>query len=730
MFVPLLLSLLAALPQDGGSLRHDLEQARALVVAGDGAAAHARVMKLLEDHEGSEELLRHLPSVQEVLLESLFLEELAVRAAAQAAEVGEIPELPFRAEVVSYKEKGGKFQLRWEGEEQLLDLPFDDGLLTLPLDLDGKFRVGVELTSYPDQGVVQVLFENADGVRYEVGCGIDAGGLNYQVARAFKVTGERNEILNRSEKKLPKPGKRMMLNVKSLGSKIQVLDGMKRFIDFKTERGQPIGRISFRGIDPGTLIAVEYDGPVDASSMASLIAAKRDRERIAFRQGVDLTAEMPEWAHPYLQAKVFDLDGVTPPGVEGVESSAEAWEWAEDLIRKSRTEYFPIQVLSLLQDSPHEDLPTVQVEYASLRVAYEGGYWEDAMGHARNVLRFDPDHGPTKRLQLEVTARHGDGGRTWELAMEHFQADPEDPTPVVHAVLLLMQLDMLDDLRNHLKEDRILPEVLKKRCEDILSHRENPRGTGMRTYSLNRIEITSDLPRDEGEALGDWIADEVRKATNLLPDGTLSKSDKLRVILFADRWDYEEFTSEVLGMAHPSAAGFFSPAYDAVIAFRHPVEQVLHDSLRREVMIHVGKRIHPEYPVWACVGLSELVADGSMDPGIEVKKISLRSSDLFRVAMKEEVIGFGHMLHMSAPGYYALESERSMEAQAWLTSMMLAMMGEWVEVDMMDSLIEGPRSGKTWAETVDDIFTQTDSANYYDKLYLMVIDRIRHYLVR
>ena len=65
------------------------------------------------------------PAIQDVLIDSLYLISQAENK--KAAGVEGVPDIPFHAQVESYKEKTGQFKLRWEGETQLGDFSMVDG---------------------------------------------------------------------------------------------------------------------------------------------------------------------------------------------------------------------------------------------------------------------------------------------------------------------------------------------------------------------------------------------------------------------------------------------------------------------------------------------------------------------------------------------------------------------------------------------------------------------------
>lgn len=710
-------------------MRSDIAEVRIFLAADDGATAHEKIQDLLKTHEGSAELIRHLPSVQDSLLESLYLMELAERAAAREAEGNETPEIPFSATVVKYNEKTGQFKLRWEGEAQLRDFNYADGLFIFPLDLSGKFRVGFEVSAYPNRGQIEIDIVNSAGRTFEVDCGLDGEGLNRSVARVDRVENGGNELLQRMEKKLPKPDKQTMISLKSLGASLQILNGRSKMLSFKLPKGEELGRVHFKGFKEEILVAVEYDGPLDMNSMAGVLAAKKARDRIAFRNTIKLTEILPEWLHPYLHASYAGLDGVVPPGGElKDEDEKAAWKWAMKCVDNARASALPMWMLIALQDDSPESLTPVRKEYASLQIAYEGGYWKHAEGHARNVLKLDPTHRPTRQLKLEIMARQELGDAAWTAAMEYYAEEPEDSSPIIHAALVLMQLNMQDDLAYFLEDDEVLPEALKQRCLDIVKHRDPPVSEGMKAHNSSSLELTTDLPGEEAQEISKWMAGEIHKASGYLPGGTLDSSDKLRLYLLNDRWDYDEFSAEVIGRSHPSEAGFFSQEYDAVIAWNNPNKEELHNSLRREMMIHIGKRIHPSYPVWSCIGLSELVMDGSMTPKKVAKELGPRASSLYRQAKTDGIIPFASMLRMSDTVFYALESERPMEAQAWLMSVLLMVWGKAAGVDIMDVLIEYPRAGKSWTEVADYVIYEADPSGKFHQIYFDFVDALEKHI--
>lgn len=717
----LLLPLLICVAQEPAPLRENLETARTYVLAGDGDAAYAAVVQIFETHEGNDEVLRHLPAIQDVLIDSLYLISQAEHKS--AAGVEGVPDIPFHADITSYKEKTGQFKLRWEGETQLGDFSMVDGSLRFPVSLGRKFRLGFELSEYSEKTQIRFLIDNEKGQVFEIDCGLGATGLNRQVAKAYLVTDGKYELLDREDKKLPVPGKAVMMQVKGTGSGLAIYAGNKKYMSLKTGK-DPIGYLTVEGLDADAFVGMEYDGPLDFEGMADMIEVIRIQSREGFRSKVDFKEHLPEWVHPHLSGTGFALDHMIPPGGKLDSDQEAAWQLTLDTIETTRIDGLPVLLLSWLQDSPPEHLPEVLRQFASLRAAYEGGYWGFARGHANNVLQIESNHAPTKHMLIESLALEGYGDNAWNTAVGFYKANPEDAGFVIQAALLLMRINMEDDLKYFLEQDEDLPDTLKSRCFDLLKHREAPRGNGMRTETGAHIELTSNLPRDEVEALASWLAREISRAKAFLPEGTLKKEDNLRVFLFADRWDYEEFSTDFMVSAHPSAAGFYSQELDAVIAWANPNEEDLKSSLRREAMIQIGKRIHPEYPVWACIGLSEIVGDGRIVPGRRLKTLSNRAARMVRLAKKEELVPFALMLHMSDPVFYALETERNMEVQAWLMMVILTLDGQESEVDIMDALIEGPRSGKTWAETVDAVYVLAGGSGVFEGYYKRFVKQI------
>lgn len=162
----------------------------------------------------------------------------------------------------------------------------------------------------------------------------------------------------------------------------------------------------------------------------------------------------------------------------------------------------------------------------------------------------------TQVVLMECLARMDEGDLVWEIATNLFKADLLKAYHVLNAVKLLMRLDIVDDVRFFLMEDDSLPQELKTRCEELLAHREGPKQEGIRVLKSRLIEIHTDLEEKPAEKLDLWIGREVSRAIGFLPEDILSSKEKLRLFLFADRWDYEEFCAEILGAAIPSASGF------------------------------------------------------------------------------------------------------------------------------------------------------------------------------
>jgi len=322
---------------------------------------------------------------------------------------------------------------------------------------------------------------------------------------------------------------------------------------------------------------------------------------------------------------------------------------------------------------------------------------------------------------MECLARMDEGDLVWEIATNLYKADPKNIHYVLDAVKLLMRLDMVDDVRFFLMEDDALPGELKTRCEELLLRREGPKTPGMRIMKSRLLEIHTDLEGESADSVDLWMGREISRAIGFLPEDTLTSKEKLRLFLFADRWDYEEYCAEILGSAVPSASGFYAPAFDAVVAWYNPVQQEREDSLRREMMIHVGKRIHPEYPLWASIGLSELVADGSISPGKEIEELSSRASQLLERLRDDGALPFTVILCLNGEGYRALEQQQSLDAQAWAMCVWLMVMNDISEVNFLEVLVENLKSSATWADTTETMFTVLDSTRFLDQSYAAVI---------
>lgn len=716
------IALLFSMPfqLDGSTLRQDLDEVRALVAAEDGDASLTRMEQLLEDHAGTEEIKLHMGSVQREMVNALFLIDLANRAKPTSGD--DAPPTPFTAQVKIYKEKGGKYSLRWETEEELEDFHFDEEGFRFPVDLDARFRFTLELEAYPESGQIEFFLENNDGRRLEVECGLDREGMHRQAARVYSVTGDQRELLLREDKKLPEPGKKMDLSIEGKGSSIQLFMGKKRFASFKPGKGD-LGFLSVKGIERERLKALVYQGTLTSEQVGGLMAENRKRQRLRFVARVNLEEFMPSWSHPHLAAAQLALEDHVPPGVGENEEIPEVWEAVKGLLDWTRPKLHPILTLSHIQevDEEQDGWNEMWNEYASLIVAFEGGYWDYAYGHANNVLQRHPDHAVTRSMQIEASARMDyNGDDTWELATRWVLENPTDHAPILRATLLLMDLGMASDVSDYLDESK-LPEELIARCRAILKLQDGPQSSKMKEKTFSRIAMKTDVGRDAAEEIGDWIAREVGRAATFLPDGTLRKDEPLNIYLFADRWDYEEFAFELLPTAYASEAGFYSGELDAVVAWLHPEKEVLQNSLRRETMIHVGKRIHYEYPVWGGVGLAAIVADRSLRPDMDIETLSAEAMRLTKVCLAEDLVPMTVMLRMTDKLYYTLEADRDMEAQAWALSFILMVIGDAMDFDAMDALINGPRTGLTWTESVDALLDRTDGGGDLDRAYAFMI---------
>ncbi|MGB0951656.1 MAG: hypothetical protein ACPG31_00380 [Planctomycetota bacterium] len=716
------LALLFTIPfqQEGSTLRQDLEEVRALIATEDGAGSLARMEQLLADHAGTEEIKLHMGSVQREMTQALFLVDRAERAKPSSGDAA--PPTPFSAQVESYKEKGGKYKLRWETEEELEDFQFDQEGFRFPVDLDSRFRFTLELEAYPEDDQIKFLLENLEGRRLEVECGLDREGMHRQALRVYSVVGDKRELLLREDKKLPVPGKKVDLSIEGKGSSVQLFMGKKRFATFKPGKAA-LGFLSVSGLERNRLLGVVYHGSLNPEQVGDLKEENRRRQLLRFRARVNLHEYMPSWSHAHLSAARMALEDYVPPGIGEEEEIPELWESVQQMLDWTRPRLHPILTLSHIQEVDEEQEGWNQMwnEYTSMIVAFEGGYWDYAYGHANNVLQHHPQHSVSRNVQIEASARMDyNGDDTWELATNRFLENPEDPSPILHATLLLMDLGMADDVPAYLEEGK-LPEDLVARCNAILQLQEGPQGSKMKEKTFPRIAMKTDVGRDAAEEVGDWIAREVGRAASFLPEGTIHKDEPLNIYLFADRWDYEEFAFELLPTANPSAAGFYCGQLDAVVAWLHPVTEIFHDSLRRETMIHVGKRIHHEYPVWGGVGLAAIVADRSLRPDMDLETLSPEAMRMVKVCLNEELIPMTVMLRMTDRLYYTLETDRDMASQAWALSFILMVIGDAMDYDAMDALINGPRTGLSWTESVDALLDRTEGGGNLDRAYHFVI---------
>lgn len=225
MLCALALLLPLASPQEASSLHSDLQEVRSLLDAEDGVAGVARLQELLDDHAGSEEAMLHMGSIQEAMVRGLFLVEQAARTRSSSGDPA--PAIPFTARIVSYKEKGGRYQLQWETAEELTDFRLAEEGFLLPIQLDSRFKFTLELSAYPKDGQIEFLSENEEGRILEVECGLAKEGIHRQPAKAYRILDGKRGMLLREEKKLPAPGEKIALTLEGKGNSVQLFMGKK-----------------------------------------------------------------------------------------------------------------------------------------------------------------------------------------------------------------------------------------------------------------------------------------------------------------------------------------------------------------------------------------------------------------------------------------------------------------------------------------------------------------------
>ena len=722
MLTTLLVGLLLSAPQADASLQSQYQEVRASLADGDAEAAQERLLEIYEQSEGDPEFLRHLDSFNDAMVESLFLLDQQAKGFVEGSAEAN---LPFKATVLSYKEKSSQYKLRWEGEDQLTDMVFVGEELRFPFPVDKKFRVGVELSAYPSRSQVKVLAELPDGSRFEIDCGLAGEGMLGQVARAYYTEpGGRPEALGRGEKKLPAGEKPILLSLKGAGNSLQMLNGKRKYFGFKAPKGVPglTGTLVFQGIDPETVVAVEFDGKLEREKFLGLVEAKHQRQREAFQSTLDLREFLPAWVHPHLVVSVWDmlelqnLPGESPSGME-----LQAWLQAREVVTDSRVRMYPLEGLGTITNSPPQGMSSLLVDYAAMLIAFEGGYWDYASGHAYNVLKVDPTHLPTQLIQLEAMAREGRGDDAWLYAKRYFQADPTRQEPILKTVMVLLRLDMVDDLRFFLEAEKSIPEELKEACLRFARLREAPE-LEMKEFRRGRVYLYSDLPKSEAEKWAGFVFKEVARAERFLPDGTLDEDDAIRIHLFSERWDYDAYSHVVADQARPSPAGFFSPEYDTVIAWKHDSDTLLEQSLRLETMLQIGKRIHHEYPVWASIGLAEIVKDRTMPPDWDVKELSPMTNEHLRRLSGTPPMPISRFFHLGGSAlWHAVDAEK-VESMAWALTVTLMASKEDLGLDIVGGMVESLRSGNTWVATADVLFDQLEGNRAIDYLYKAALE--------
>lgn len=471
------------------------------------------------------------------------------------------------------------------------------------------------------------------------------------------------------------------------------------------------------GVFPGELEAIAYEGTLKPEQISAVAASMRKRRSQQFLARLGLTETMPSWTHSYLKSAPMALDQYLPPGVDPEGELPAMWKELAELLAWTRTKYHPIITLSIIQDHESEDWTPLFREYASMIAAYEGGYWKNAKGHAQRVLRDYPDHEAAREVRLACSARlTNDGKSTWALASSEFEGDPTNPAPMLLATRLLMEVGLADESAVFL-EDSSLPDDLKARCLRLLALRDGPQTDGMMEHSFGQLRMVTDVDQTGSAEVGEFLTREVGRATTFLPEDFLNEEIPLNLFLFSSQWDYEAFAHELLGTAHTSAAGFYSGELDAVVLWRHPDQATFETSMRREMMIHIGKRVHPGFPVWMGVGLAQIVANRNLRPGMLTGQLPQQAKNRCIKVMDQGLIPLTVMLRMTDTLYHTLDAEMEMENQAWSLSFILMVLGDTLGVEVLEDLVEGPAAGKTWSDTVADLIGRAQGGGTLDERY-------------
>jgi len=589
-----------------------LAEVRALMEARDWSDARARLLTLLDEHEGRDYVRIRRVEIREEI------RRCAVRIAVPEPD----PKSLISGRLVGYNRSSGQIHLVYHPEDLAdFERQAPSGLLVHPLSFAGPYSVELIRDGMDRYGTILVGIHGDEAWQADFGIvGANAKGETHLLAaRLLHLTGREHEVLGESDRKLPSGGKRTSLKVAVSSNDIAVSVDSRRLLSAK-KPPEHWGQVGI-GLALGIPAAADFEeivirGRANSSWLQGLADAATKEEERAFLATYDPDGDLPEWLR--------DGDPGAATGA-GAGADAEPTSRNETLPWKVPEDQLPIAqeiarcleagdfkgAASKLVESGSK-LPRDLQEYFAVQALIGAESWDRALPYARGLAERNPEF-VTGRIMCGVVLAHL-GYRPEAIAelreAVRLDAARADACRALAEMFLLEgRLDdaraaVLDARRAGAKSPRLdeIDRIIAKAAR-------GPNWTRSFTKESRHYRIVSDIDAKTCDDAAKVLEETYGRCAQRFGEPAAGDGEtRFRVFLFSGREGFEEYVRNLFERKPQGMAGLYSYGLKQLLIWNLPDRGDMMATVRHEGVHQYLDLLGTDPPTWFNEGLAEYLS--------------------------------------------------------------------------------------------------------------------------
>lgn len=688
-----------AAPPGESAFAAGMGEVRELMETRDWTGARARLLGLLEEHEGADYVRYRLSAIREEL------RRCAVRLAVPQPN----PRSLVSGRLVSYNPSTGSIDVRYRPGE-MADFVRNGDFLIHPAAFAGNYSIEVRGPLYHASPVVAVGLEEDRSIQVVLG-GYRETSAFVESAPAIIVEaiGDRSEVLHEVESpKHARVGSRFAIKVTVSETRVTATFNGRRHLSARKSPKDWWGQVGFTDLPPFDEIILR--GKAGTSWIQGLVdASTREAER-SFLESYDVDADLPAWLRGFEPdtSERAPRQELLPWRVFG-----EQIQRAERLTRVLESGRYE-EALREIGSMRGDDLPADLRIYFAVS-AYVGlQMWHKAVELSTGLVARNPAYVPVRVLHGSLLAQVGSRRDAIAEYQKVLELDPQRVDPYRGLAELYLLTDRLPDARRTVLAARRAgirdPEV-DRIDRTIAKAVRGPNWRRAFEVETEHYRIVSDIDRktcyEAGKELEAAYARYEAELGALVRAGGKKKS---RVFLFSGQAGYESYVEGLFDTSPQSTAGMYSYGLKQLLIWNLASRSAMMETVRHEAVHQYLDELGADPPTWFNEGLAEYLSILEKVPRSRSLRVGGIDGAYARMLIEPgALVPLSSFLYIEGDRFY---SNMSLSyAQAWAFVHFLRHGGNGNR-ELYDRMLELSRQGVGKKDCVDRVFGDIDMTMY------------------